>query len=193
MVSKRKKSPEIRYLFDLKEVLLDWEKVKKLGNFPLYYMFRGLKEKNGLRYDITLIPPNVLGREFVKTKGHFHVGNFGELYQVLKGEGIFLLQKGTKKVEDVYFVKAKKGEFVKIPPDYGHVTINAKDETLKIANWILKDVKSDYLPLEKKKGACYYLTVYGWRKNKNYKNVPPLKRKRALKNFPKNLKFLYGN
>jgi len=193
MVSKRKKSPEIRYLFDLKEVLLDWEKIKKLGNFPLYYMFRGLKETDGLRYDITLIPPNVLGREFVKTKGHFHFGNFGELYQVLKGEGIFLLQKGTKKVEDVYFVKAKKGEFVKIPPGYGHVTINAKDETLKIANWILKDVKSDYLPLEKKKGACYYLTVYGWRKNKNYKNVPPLKRKRALKNFPKNLKFLYGN
>jgi glucose-6-phosphate isomerase len=156
-------------------------------------MWRGVKEKGDLRYDITLIPPNVLGREFVKTKGHFHLGDFGELYQVLEGKGIFLLQKGKSKVKDVYFVKAKKGEFVKIPPGYAHLTINPQDRPLKIGNWILKNVKSDYLPLEKKRGACYYLTVYGWRKNKNYKKIPPLKRKKALKKFPKNLKFLYGN
>jgi len=193
MVSKRKKGFQIRYFSELKNVLLDWKKIKKLGNFPVYYMFRGVKKRGDLRYDITLIPPNVLGREFVKTKGHFHIGNFGELYQVLEGEGIFLLQKGTSKIKDVYFVKAKKGEYIKIPPGYGHVTINPKEKPLKIANWIFKDVKSDYSSIEKKKGACYYLTVYGWKKNKNYKNVPPLRRKRALKKFPKNLKFLYGD
>ena len=192
MVHKRKKATQIRYLSGLKNVLLDWEKIKKFKDFPVYYIWRGVKEKGSLRYDITLIPPNVLGREFVKTKGHYHLGNFGEIYEVLEGEGIFLMQKGKDVIKKVYFVKAKRGEFVKIPPGFAHVTINATEKNLKIGNWIGKNVKSDYSFIEKKQGMCYYLTVYGWKKNKNYKKIPPLKRKRALKKFPKNLKFLLG-
>jgi len=94
---------------------------------------RKIKEK-GLRYDITIIPPNKLGMEFVKTAGHYHPFlpgskmTYPELYEVLEGEAHYLLQRreqerGTERITDVVVVKAKKGDKVIIPPNYGHVTI----------------------------------------------------------------------
>lgn len=186
------KKPEIRYSKDLKNVLLDKSWVKKNKNFPLYYMYRGLKKKGELRYDITLILPARLGREYSKTKGHFHIGNYGELYKVLTGRGIFLLQKGKKEVEKVYFVKGKRGDFILIPPGYGHVTINPSNKILKIANWVSEKCQSDYQSVEKKSGMCYYYTLEGWVKNNRYKKIPKLKEKKPLKKMPKNLSFLYG-
>lgn len=178
----------------MKNVLYDKAWAKNAPNFELYYMYRGIKGKNGLRYDETVIPARLLGEEFVKTKGHYHIGNFGEIYRVLKGEAIFLLQK--KKgggIEDVYYVKAKKGDFILIPSDYGHITINPSKKTLKIGNWILKKCKSDYEVVEKKKGFCYYYTKSGWIKNKNYKKIPKLRFEKPQRSMPKNLDFLYGN
>ena len=91
-INLRGKKPDIRYLDDMREVLYDKKWAKKAPNLELYYMYRGLKKKNGLRYDITLISPQMLGKEFVKTKGHEHL-NLGEVYIVLEGEAIFLIQK----------------------------------------------------------------------------------------------------
>jgi glucose-6-phosphate isomerase len=182
--------PQIRYLKELEKVVYDKEWFKKAKNSPLYYIFRGLKEKNNLRYDITIIPPQMLGKEFVKTKGHYHLGNFGELYKVLAGEGIFLMQK--RDLSDAYFVKAKRGDFVKIPPNYGHTIINPSKKILKIANWVSKECQSDYKTIEKMKGFCYYYTIDGWIKNENYKKIPKLKQRKPSKEMPKNLKFLYA-
>lgn len=185
-------TPEIRYLRDLEKVVFDKKWLKSAKDFPLYYMYRGIKEKDDLRYDITIIPPARLGQEYVKTKGHFHLGNFGEIYKVLGGEGIFILQKGKDKIEDVFFIQGKKGDYILIPPGYGHVTINPSRKVLRIANWVSKKCKSDYKCVEKKKGMCYYLTLKGWVKNKNFKRVPKLQKKRSLKKMPKDLSFLYG-
>ncbi len=182
---------QTRYLKELKAVLLDPKIVKKEGEKPVYFIWRGVKKFKGLRYDITEILPKLLGKEFNKTKGHYHLGNFGELYKVLKGEGIFLIQK--KDLKEVYYVVAKKGQYVKVPPGYGHVTINPSlKKILKVANWVSPDCQSDYESVEKKRGFCYYYTKEGWVKNKNYKRIPPLKRKKALSQMPKNLNFLYG-
>ena len=121
------------------------------------------------------------------------MGNFGELYIILEGKALYLMQKKKRgEIEDVYYVKAKKGDNIIIPPDYGHVTINSSSKALKMANWISKDCKSNYKPFEKKEGACYFYTKSGWIKNKNYKKVPKLRFKRPKKLFPKNLNFLYG-
>jgi glucose-6-phosphate isomerase len=200
MVHKGEKNLQIKYLpnsesrklKELKEVLLDSKVVQKEPETEIYYMIRGVSFFGDLRFDITIFPPKILGKEYVKTKGHFHLGNFGELYQVLEGEGIFLLQKGKKLVEDVYFVRAKKDEFVKIPPQYGHITINPTKKMLIVGNWIFDRVKSEYESFEKLKGACYFFTKDGWIKNKNYEFVPKLKEKPSLKRLPKNLDFLFG-
>ncbi len=185
--------PDVRRLYDMKKVIYDKEWLKTAPNFKLYYMYREVKEKDGLKYNITIIPPRMLGKEFVKTKGHYHIGKYGELYIVLKGKAIYLLQKEKNgKIEDVYYVKAKKGDYIIIPPDYGHITINPSLEELKMADWSSKKCKSDYKSIERKKGGCYYYTKSGWVKNKNYKKVPKLKFKKPKKTFPKNLSFLYG-
>jgi len=45
--------PDIRYLKDMKEVVYDKEWLKKAPrDLELYYMYRGIKKKDGLRYDI---------------------------------------------------------------------------------------------------------------------------------------------
>lgn len=185
------KKPQIRYLNDMKEILYDKEWLKTASNAELYYMYRGLEEKDGLRYDIIVIPPRMLGQEFVKTKGHEHSHGFQELYIVLEGEGIYLIQKANDDiVEDVFAVRAKKGQAVIVPPGCGHVTINPSKIELKSANWISKKCQNKYDLFEKMKGACYYYTKSGWVKNKNYKIVPKLRFEQPLKSIPINLDFL---
>jgi glucose-6-phosphate isomerase len=188
--------PDIRYLKDMEKVVYDKEWLKKAPkDMELYYMYRGIdppqilprakieagKGKSGLRYDITIIPPKMLGKEFVKTKGHNHPVE--EKYIVLEGEAIFLVQKGKEKIEDVYAVKAKKGDEVIIPANYDdHIVINPSNQELKIGNWISEDCKNEYETIEKMKGACYFYikgpsTKLGvdWVKNKNYKEIPKLR------------------
>ena len=186
------KKPAIRYLKDVRNVLCDQEWAKTASDdLELYYMYRQLSVKNGLRYDITVIPPRMLGREFVKTKGHHHAGAYGELYIVLEGEGIYLMQKGDgNKIEDVCVVKAKAGQAVVIPGNYGHVTINSSGKELKMANWLVKEDKGNFSLFEKMQGACYYCSKTGWIKNENYKEVPPLRFEKPLNSVPKNLEFL---
>ncbi len=188
-------NPQIRYLNDMKTVIYDKEWLKTASNAELYYMYRSVKKKNGLVYDITVIPPKMLGQEFIKTKGHEHCqGTFQELYIVLNGQGIFLAQKYEDgKIKDIFAVQAKKGEVVIVPEHYGHVTINPSEEVLEMANWVDEKCKGIYDLFEKKAGACYYYTQSGWLKNKNYKQVPELRFEKPLKSIPKNLDFLKQN
>jgi len=93
--------PDVRYLDEMRKLFIDSSGVKE--NLPLYYMYRGIKEENGLRYDITVLPPLLIGEEFNKTKGHCHCSGHEELYIVLKGQALFLMQKEEKgEIKDVY-------------------------------------------------------------------------------------------
>ncbi len=185
---------EIRFLNDMKEVLCDKKWAETAPNFELYYMYRGVKKRrSGLRYDITVIPPRMLGREFVKTKGHEHSKNYGELYIVLRGKAIYLMQKcQNNQIKDVRAVKAKKGDVIIIPPRYGHTTINPSEkETLETANWLDERSKHVYDIIGKKQGFCYYYTRKGWIKNKRYGRIPELRFEKPLKKWlPKLLKQL---
>ncbi len=191
----------IRYLSEMKDVLYDQKWAKNAPDFQVYYVWRGLKpgqspfrnlrEENDIRYDITIIPAKMLGQEFPKTKGHRHLNHFQELIQVLEGRAFYFAQRGQgKKIEDCYVIKAKKGNFVIIPPNVDHLTINPGGKKLVMANWIFKKVKSDYSLFEKFQGACYYYTKSGWIKNKNYDKIPNLRFEKPLKSKPKNLDFL---
>jgi len=190
----KNKKPDIRHLKEMKEVVYDKNWFKKTDkDLELYYMYRGLKNKNNIRYDITIISPKILGVEFVKTKGHKHL-KCEELYTVLQGEAIFLLQKNKGKiVKDVYTVKVQKNEFILIPPKYNHVTINPGPKKLKLGNWISEESKHDYEDLKKMNGACYFYIKSSskkskgrWIKNKNYTQIPKLRFIRANKKLPLN-------
>jgi len=193
MEIKIKIKPDVRYLDEIRKVLYDQDWIKTAPNFPVYYIYRGVEKRNGLRYDITIILPRMLGQEFAKTKGHEHSNQYGEVYIVLKGRAIYLIQKWKgNEIEDVYAIRAKKDDVVIIPPYYGHITINPNKKELKEANWIAEKCKNIYTLFEKKQGACYYYTKSGWIKNKNYKKIPKLRFEKPLKKLPKNLDFLKG-
>lgn len=191
-----KLTPDIRHLDDMREVLADPQWAQTAENCELYFMYRGIEEKDGIRYDITVVPNFLMGKELVKTKGHYHIGKYQEVYTVLEGQAIYLMQKKMSdgQIQDVYAVNAKKGDVVVILSDYGHISINPSEtEELKMANWVASECKSDYSLFEKNQGACYYYTKEGWIKNEHYKNVPPLRFEEPLKEVPKNLEFLKVN
>lgn len=188
------KTPDIRYLYDIKDVIYDKEWLKNAENMEIYYMYRGINQKEDLRYDITVIPAIMLGKEYNKTKGHFHPCGHGEIYIVLKGKGLFLMQKGKDVAEDVYFIEAEEGDVVPVPQGYGHVTINpTRNKELVMANWVSVKCGHDYKSVLEKKGACYFYTLKGWEKNLNFKNLPAIYNKKPLNKVPKDLNFLkYG-
>lgn len=169
----RKIKPEIRKSMDMIEVAYDKKWVDECNpEKPMYLMFRDICNKGDkeiiegkkLRYDITIILPYMMGAEYPKTKGHYHSNaeqsevSYPEIYEVLHGEGHYIMQKINKKgdVVDVYMVKAKTGDKIIIPPGYGHITINPANDILIMANWVGRDSKSDYGPILKKGGAVYF-------------------------------------
>jgi len=188
------KNCEVRLLKDIKKVILDKDFAKKFPDLELYYMCRSVRQMSDLRYDITFIPARMLGKEFVRTKGNRNSKEFPELYTVLKGRAIFLLQKlqrGKKDIiEDVYAVLTEKKDWVVVPAKYAVVTINPSKKDLKTGNWVSKKNNNVYKELEKMNGACYFYTKSGWIKNKNYKIVPKLRFEEPLKSRPKSLDFL---
>ncbi len=189
------KTPKIRMLNDIRDVVYDKDWLNSAKDFELYYMYGDLIEDENVKYSITVVPPNTLGNEFIKTKGHAHIGDYQETYTVLEGEAIYLMQKTEdNEVKDVYAVKAKQSQSIIIPEGYGHVTINASNQTLKTGDWRHKDCKSDYSMFEKLQGACYYYVLENggakWIKNENYKNIPELRFEEPLESLPENLDFL---
>lgn len=185
----KKFSPDVRKLFDMKEVLYDKEWLKTAENTDLYYMYRDLAlskkdyeimYSHGIRYDITVVMPMTLGKEFNKTAGHYHPLvsgtnlSYPEIYEVLEGEAHYLLQRAAAgdEVDDVVVVKAKRGDKVLIPPNYGHVTINPSRKVLRMANFIAKDFSSVYDPFKRKGGAAYFELASGeFVKNGKYSDV----------------------
>lgn len=162
-----KVEPAIRTIEQMKDVLLD----KTLSEpKELYYMYRDVafdkdreaEKKNYLRYDITVIKPDKLGKELMKTAGHYHPGNYPELYEVIWGEAWCLQQKPSKddykKIEDVIMVKAKAGDKIVCLPEYGHILINpSKDQPLVTSNWVGTKFSSDYSLYKKAEGAAYFV------------------------------------
>ena len=190
--------PAVRWAKDLLPVLAYPDKLT--SNFPAYYMYRDvfyskkdyeLILEHRLRYDLTVIPPNKVGKEYIKTFGHYHPVaenelSYPEIYEVIEGECIFLLQKLEKgRIVDVVAVESKKGDKVVIPPNYGHVTINPSNKELKMANWVCRDFSSIYEPYKLNRGGCYYYTEDGWIKNEKYGEIPDIRFVKAK--LPKNI------
>jgi glucose-6-phosphate isomerase len=163
-----------------------------------YFVYRGLGlksdqdkiAKNHLSYDLTVIPSMLIGKEYNKTEGHYHANIQGsgiahpELYEVLAGKALFLLQKMDpefKSLVTVLAIEGGVGDKIIYPPNYGHIIVNIGKETLVTANWLSTDEKSLYDPVKEKHGMSLYV-VKGtdneptFIKNKNYKDDASLRK-----------------
>lgn len=181
-------APAVRTIDDMKEVLLD-KTLKKPEE--LYYMYRDVafsedkeaQKKNQLRYDISVFKPDKLGKELMKSVGHYHSGDFPELYEVIAGEAWCLLQKPSKKnfkiIEDVILVKAKTKDKIICLPGYGHILIIPQNKTLVTSNWVSAQFKSDYSLYQKAQGAAYFILEENgsikFQKNKFFTTVPSIR------------------
>lgn len=182
--------PDIRMADEMSSVLSNPD---CLYEGEMYYMYRdvamsdsdhGWLHEQGIRYDITVIPPRDLCGEFVKTIGHYHPENpkgtgYPEVYEVMEGHAHYLLQAYDH--SNVVVVDAYAGDLVLVPPGYGHVTINPTNNTfLQMANLVSSRFQSDYHEYEKRRGAAYYeMTDGNFLKNPFYPGIPPLRKIKA--------------
>lgn len=108
------------------EVLMDPEGA---GPSSHYYMIRGGSDQR----NITVWEPGTIQREYIKTYGHYHVGDLDETYWILHGEGVILQQKLATDgagamiphiVEEFKAVPVVQGDSVYMPSGYGHLAVN---------------------------------------------------------------------
>lgn len=172
-----------RRVSDMLEVLMDPKKAGPDG--AAYYMFRDVHTHGTLRYDITLIPPRMFGDEFVKTYGHFHPEakaglSYPELYQVLHGKAVFIMQSPRKDGSfDCIISRCKEGDTIFVPPNYGHVMVNPDPGSkLVSSNIVSSSFSSEYDEYKANRGAAYYFTRDGLSQNlncivRNTEELPP--------------------
>jgi glucose-6-phosphate isomerase len=163
----------VRKFSEMVPVLLDPN--TKPSRDEMYYVNRGISVETDkdsiaadrLQYDVTVIPPGFLGDEYTKTLGHYHDNIPGstmshpELYEVLNGKALFLLQKvdsgTTNAVNTILAIEAGKGDKIIYPPNYAHIIVNIGDEVLVTANWVSTEYKPLYEPIKECQGMALYV------------------------------------
>src|SRR3989344_3226222 len=83
--------------------------------------------------NITIWEPGKVGKEYIKTYGHYHVGDISETYWIVYGEGIAIVQKRVvgldeepvdDEIEEIRIVKVKAGEAVYMQEGWAHAAVN---------------------------------------------------------------------
>lgn len=131
-----------------------------------YYMIRGGSKKR----NVTIWETGTVDGEYIKTYGHYHVGDLDETYWILQGEGIALLQKRVgeeaDRIEEFKAIPVKAGDSVYMPPGHGHLVVNTGSQWLVTAdNSPVEGAEdsasmpghADYEPVKQMKGFAYYV------------------------------------
>jgi glucose-6-phosphate isomerase len=159
-------------------------------------------EKSGLRYDIIMVYPGQVNEEYKKTSGHIHKKSellktgYPEIYEVLYGTAMFLLQKSENKiVKEFYSVRTKAGEKILIPPEFEHATVNIGSTPLIFSDLISVKAENEYTGIQSHGGMAYFVLnkngVPDTVRNTKYKDIPPVRYKEPLEN--KFLNIVFGN
>jgi glucose-6-phosphate isomerase len=186
-----------RTLSEMAPVLMDPSAQPNPPTDILYNVYRGLHlqehesvvKSDHLTYDITIVPPLMLGKEFNKTLGHYHARIQGqpfahpEMYEVISGHALFVIQKMDPEFKNLisfYGIEASAGDKVIYPPDYGHIIVNIGNEPLVTANWLSTDYKPLYKEVADFRGMAYYVVAdnnkpFVFVKNDKYTDHPPVR------------------
>ncbi|KKR21933.1 MAG: hypothetical protein UT50_C0002G0024 [Candidatus Moranbacteria bacterium GW2011_GWA2_39_41] len=110
----------------MSEVLMD---PNGAGPAIHYYMIRGgVDQKN-----TTVWEPGTISGEYIKTYGHYHVGELSETYFIAYGQGVALLQKLAEDengemipdtVAEFKAISVKTGDELFMPAKFGHLVAN---------------------------------------------------------------------
>jgi len=194
---------KVRLFDELAPVALDPEACR--GNHEVAYtMYNGVYRQGDatrlagvpMRYELTLFPSLRMGREFVKTLGHLHSPeprsgiDYPEVCEVLVGTAHILFQTldvSGPSASVAFYVEAKAGEKVIIPPGLDHLTINPGPGPLLFSDVVALGVTGVYDRFKTARGAVYLEVAEDGEPrfipNPAYRAVPPLK-KVTLKDYP---------
>jgi glucose-6-phosphate isomerase len=183
-----------RRLGDLKPVLFDADgsdpNTEVYWTFPLLVggQAAAALEVRGLTFSCVVLPPLTIGREFVKTQGHYHPPMPGsdipypEVYTLLWGEPSLLLQRRLEnqsdRIDDCALLALRDGDTVTIPPGYAHILINQSRQPAMIAGLYSRAFAPKYDPITRMAGAAYYViddAATPVIPNARYAARPPLK------------------
>lgn len=158
-----------------------------------YHMVRGGSDQR----NVTVWEPGKVGGEYIKTYGHYHVGELDETYWVILGEGIVLVQKraigddGKPKddeIDEAYAVHVKTGDALFIPAEWGHLVANISDTFFATADDspvnfeevdpVTLPGHADYEAVKRMQGFCYYVVENDGKpalvKNEKYTKAPEI-------------------
>ena len=136
-----------------------------------------LWQRAGLRYGMTVLRPGCLGREWVKTAGHYRSPASVEMMEIVLGSGIVLVQTPAPDggLEQVTCVKLQSRSVVVIPPRSARVLVNTGTGNLAVGHVASGTVRAEHEELARHRGAAYYLGPDGARPNPHYLDLPPLR------------------
>ncbi len=171
----------IRQLSGNRPVLKDTE---ALGPDPVYWVFSQVEDEKW--HNVTIIAPGYYSGEYPKTFGHYHGAAVNEVYRLVSGEGVLVMQKKhldqngqhiLEVVDEVYLIKAKPGDEILITPEWGHSWSNiGRLPLISFDNWTHGHSPSDYEPIEALQGMAYYLVEENGHPapvpNPKYHNLP---------------------
>ncbi len=136
-----------------------------------YYMIRGGTDMR----NITVWEGGKVGDEYIKTYGHYHIGQLDETYWFLLGKGVLLQQKLVEEngvpqpesVEEFRAIQVESGQSAYMPPGYGHLVANVGDTYMVTADDSPVDFgdkdpismpgHADYAMVKKMRGFAYYV------------------------------------
>ena len=182
----------------MKGLLMDESSLEKQAGEPFYDVYRDiafekdqpLLKEHQYRYDITIVMPGLIGGECKKTSGHYHgwtpdkTTTYAEVYEVLKGTALYVLQKSMNfdddpekvRVDDLILVTVPEGKTLLVPPGYGHCSVNIGDGPLVFSNLAYVPCPIHYDPVRYCHGMGAYIcrTPEGIRfqYNDRYKDLP---------------------
>lgn len=179
----------VRRLADMRDVLADG--VGRQGRRIEYRMLNGVRRAEDAhladlphRYELTAMTGRPLGQEAAKTLGHVHVRPAGsaigypEVVEVLHGEAGFLIQDLTEgpdgpRSRRAWLVRARVGDWVILPPELAHVTIDLGSGPLVFSDIIDRRARGIYAGVAAAHGFGWYVGADGTlRPNPRYAQPP---------------------
>ena len=181
----------VRQLWELASVVA--EPISQNGQRVEYRMLNGVRAEQDthladreLRYELTAMSGAAIGWEAAKTAGHVHVrpadGDLGypEIVEVLHGEAGFLIQDLSVRPEGphsskAWLVRARAGDWVVLPPELAHVTVDLGAGPLVFSDVIDRRAAGVYSDVADAQGFSWYVGAGGeLRANERYERPPRL-------------------
>jgi glucose-6-phosphate isomerase len=194
---------DARCLDELRDVLFTPDGIDP--NRELYWIFplrdagdsTAVFDDADLTYSFVLLPPGLIGSEFVKTRGHYHPEmpesdlEYPEVYSHIFGRPYLLMQHRSEyrsdHLDDCVLIELTDGQSVMIPPGYAHILINPTNQPAVVAGLYSKAFKGSYDPITVMEGAGYFFLDNRGEHiaaNPRYAVCPPLRRLSNLADTP---------